>query len=388
MKFEKASDAAARLNVTVRAIQKWAKEGKIPYAHKVGRDWYIPTNAGKPNEQNTEMAESFTPPLPIISDFAPGEALHYINSIENEDNRNMALCQYYYLAGDMNEASLIAEPYLDSKNSVLKTQSAMMCIFANMFDGHLNKASYASEVMKQTVDNIINDGRPSEIIAANTLSAVTVKVQLHLPFSSLPLIEDYMKYLPEGQKAFACYLSAYKAYLNKDYARSLGIVETALNCSSECYPVAFIYLYLIGAIVSINLMQVDTARNYIEKAWQYAQPDDLYIPFVEHYNLLQGLIELHFKQNHPEHFAKIISATKKYNPSWYRVYNARSEYTVAKNLTHTEFTIAMLYSRNWKAKEIAAHMNLSERTIMNYIQVIYEKLHINGKKGLENFLLK
>lgn len=388
MKFEKASDAAARLNVTVRAIQKWAKEGKIPNAHKVGRDWYIPINATKPNEQNIETAESFTPPLPIISDFETGEALNYINNIENPDNRNMALCQYYYLSGDMEKASLIAEPYLDSENTVLQTQSAMVCIFSNMLAGHLNITYFAADVIKETLQDITLKKNDNSVIAANVLAAVMIKIQLHLPFDSLPLIEEYTKYLPEGPRLFACYLSAYKAYMNKDYSRSLGILETALNCSSKCYPVAFIYLLLFAAIDLINLMQIEKAKKYIENAWALAEKDNLYIPFVEHYSLLQGLIEVHFKQNHPEAFNKIINATKKYNTSWYEIYNDRSEYTVAKNLTHTEFTIAMLYSRNWKAKEIAAHMNLSERTIMNYIQVIYEKLHINGKKDLENFLLK
>ena len=56
-------------------------------------------------------------------------------------------------------------------------------------------------------------------------------------------------------------------------------------------------------------------------------------------------------------------------------------------LTPTEFTIAMLYSRNWRAKEIAAHMHISERTVTNYIQVIYEKLNINGRKELEKYVM-
>lgn len=44
MNFESATDAAKRLQVNVRTIQKWAKEGKIEGAKKVGRDWMIPLN--------------------------------------------------------------------------------------------------------------------------------------------------------------------------------------------------------------------------------------------------------------------------------------------------------------------------------------------------------
>lgn len=45
MKFETVVQAAARLGVTVRAIQKWAKEGKLKGAQKVGRDWMIPVDS-------------------------------------------------------------------------------------------------------------------------------------------------------------------------------------------------------------------------------------------------------------------------------------------------------------------------------------------------------
>lgn len=39
-----------------------------------------------------------------------------------------------------------------------------------------------------------------------------------------------------------------------------------------------------------------------------------------------------------------------------------------------EFTIAMLYNRNWRIKEIAFHLEMSERTVKNYLSTIYEKL--------------
>jgi excisionase family DNA binding protein len=62
LNFETADKAAERLGVTVRAIQKWAKEGKIPNCYKLGRDWMIPKDAVKPigkrekKEQSTRSA--------------------------------------------------------------------------------------------------------------------------------------------------------------------------------------------------------------------------------------------------------------------------------------------------------------------------------------------
>lgn len=48
MQFENAQQAAVRLGVTVRAIQKWAKEGRLPGAEKVGREWLIPAGIEGP----------------------------------------------------------------------------------------------------------------------------------------------------------------------------------------------------------------------------------------------------------------------------------------------------------------------------------------------------
>ena len=45
MAFQTAKEAADRLGVTIRAVQKWAKEGKLDGAKKVGRDWMIPEEA-------------------------------------------------------------------------------------------------------------------------------------------------------------------------------------------------------------------------------------------------------------------------------------------------------------------------------------------------------
>ncbi|MBE6666079.1 MAG: helix-turn-helix domain-containing protein, partial [Ruminococcaceae bacterium] len=45
MEYETAQQAAVRLGVTPRAIQKWAAAGKLPGAVKHGKSWLIPKNA-------------------------------------------------------------------------------------------------------------------------------------------------------------------------------------------------------------------------------------------------------------------------------------------------------------------------------------------------------
>lgn len=42
MEYISVREAAQKLNVTERAIQKWAKQGKIQGAHKFSGAWVIP----------------------------------------------------------------------------------------------------------------------------------------------------------------------------------------------------------------------------------------------------------------------------------------------------------------------------------------------------------
>lgn len=395
MKFETATQAAARLGVTVRAVQKWAKEGKLEGAQKVGRDWLIPFGAVV-TEAKADAVE--TEPSKKVSDVAfpmfqlpyfSGNMLEHINKISDPDERNLYLIEYYYFIGELEKSIEIAEQYIDSPNLNYRISAELFSTFGNMITGHLHKVHFSAGLLKMEIES--SDLSDETIIRDNALkvfAGVVLKTQLHTPFETVPQIEEYIKYLPEGLRIIALYLSAYKAYLAKDYSRSLGIAQAAINGSTTQYPMPMIYCHIICAIDCINLLQIEKAGEYIKKAWELAIPYGMYMPFVEHYSILQGLLENNFKKSDALHYDKVIELARVYNTSWYQVYNKKTDSKISNELTPTEFTIAMLYSRNWRAKEIAAHMHISERTVTNYIQVIYEKLNINGRKELENYLLK
>ena len=394
MKFETASQAAERMGVTVRAVQKWAKEGKLEGAQKVGRDWMIPFGATVVDsikhidafqaKQNSGAAFPMFQ-LPYFS----GDLLENINEIADIDERNLHLMEYYYFTGELEKSNDIAELYMDSSNLRYRLSAELFGVFDNMITGHLHKVHFAAGLLKMEIESSdLSDESVIGDTALKVFAGVVLKTQLHTPLETVPQIEEYIRYLPEGLRIISLYLSAYKAYLAKDYSRSLGIAQAAINGATMQYPMPMVYCNIICAIDCINLLQLEKAGEYIKKAWDLAIPYCMYMPFVEHYSILQGLLENNIKKHDVENYDKIIALTRTYNTSWYQVYNQKTKSKVSNELTPTEFTIAMLYSRNWRAKEIAAHMHISERTVTNYIQVIYEKLNINGRKELENYLLK
>lgn len=389
MNFETAAQTAARLGVTVRAVQKWAKEGKLDGAKKVGRDWMIPFGAVADAKSDVKEKSSYIPYPLFQIPYTTGDAKKYIENIADKDKRNLNLSQLYYFMGELDKTIELTEPYLTSSNINYRVACAMFYAFANLCGDHIHKTRFAAEIIYNEIEKLdLNDHDLVEQNALIIFAAVVIKTQLHIPFDNVPLIENHIKYMPEGLKVMACYLSAYKAYLEKDYERSIGIAQTAVNCAVNYYPICLMYCYIICAIDYINLLKTEKANEYIQKAWEIAHKHKLFMPFVEHYSLLQGLLESNFKNSHPKDYDSIISLARKYNTGWYTVYNYRNEGKVTFELTPTEFTIATLYSRGWRAKEIAAHIHISERTVSNYIQVIYEKLNVNSRKALENYLLK
>ncbi len=384
MDFETASQTAKRLNVTSRAIQKWAKDGKINGAFKSGRDWLIPKSFTGKTDETTK-----TNPLPLLSgNYSIGEAEKYINSITDEDEKNIALSEYYYYTGDAETATRYAEPYLVSENPTLRISAALMCVFSNLVKEHAHLTDFAARIISNELEKAEKNPLPNELYALIVLSATTVEVQFQVETRKSPPLQNYIKYLNGGLKLFGCYVLAYKTYLRGEYHRCLAIADTALLFCEEKYPLASAYLHIISSIALINLKETKFANKRIEKAFELARPDNMIMTFVEHYSLFGGMIEVFFKKNHPKDYETIIAATKRFNNSWYKIHNNEAQGNVADNLTTTEFTIAMLYNRNWRIKEIATHMDLSERTIKNYLQIIYEKLCINGKKGLAQYMIK
>ena len=57
-------------------------------------------------------------------------------------------------------------------------------------------------------------------------------------------------------------------------------------------------------------------------------------------------------------------------------------------LSTVEFSIAMLASRDWNNQEITDYLGFSPNTVKTYLSRIYEKMNINKRDELKNYMLK
>jgi len=397
--FETAKAAAVRLGVGIRAIQKQAAAGKIPGAERHGRTWLIPADYD-PRVIKEEKAfgngipdvyqlTPFRQAMPLMNSAYPvGRVMEYINAMPDEDDRQIALAEYYFFSGQADKCAQTAEPYLDSHDPALRYSASLLCIFANLGRGHTHLARFAMNRLNEQVTAGFHAQSPVRFHAMGVFTATMASVLLHLPTDKIPPLKPYLKHLPGGMKLYACYVLAHKAYLEQDYSGSLMIAEMGLALCPQDYPISSIYIHIVAAMALANMKRMDEARAHIDTAWKLAQPDDMLQPFGEHHGLLQGLIERYFKNNAPEYLDRILDITYKFSAGWRKIHNPDTQHDVADNLTTTEFTIAMLYNRGWTVKEIAVHMEVSDRTINRHITSVYNKLGISDRSMLNQFMLK
>ena len=399
-KYESATEAAKRLGVTTRAVQKWASQGKIPGAVKLGKLWRIPKNINSINDPKASVPEPMSPyqtdvefsgyhmPLPLMnSEYEVGNCLRYINSIDDPDYKNIALGEYYFYCGDVKKSIRAFEPYLLSNNPILHYSSNLISMFANLSLGNINQTRNCLGNLQEQLSVSLREGAPNHIKAIAVFTTTTLSVLFHTDMPlGVPQLERYVKHLTGGTRAFACYILAHKAYLEKDYVRCLAIADMCLALSTKTYPIPFIYIHLVASMALVNLKRVDEAKIHLIEAWNLAETDDLIEPFTQHYGLLDGMIEVFFKHDYPKVYKHIIENNYSFSGSWRNIYGDESR-DVLRYLTSMEYTIAMLYSKGWSYKEIASHLDISQRSVSARIADIYVKLNVNNRYSLAKFLL-
>ena len=328
------------------------------------------------------------PMLLMSSAFPLGRCIEFIESIDDVPQKEMAYAEYYYFSGRHEKAVEYAEMYLNCEDIMLKLSASLIYTFANLSLDRIHSARFGLERLKEYLKEAMLEETDKKTRACCVFVATAAHTLLHIPVGDLPPLAEYLSEFTKGMQLWGAYVLAHKAYLVKDYQRSLGIVQTCLMTCSKVYPIAMIYLNLVVAMDLMNLKETDKAKVYFMKAWEISRPDNLIEGIGEHHGLLQGLIETCMKKDYPEDYARIINITYKFSAGWRRIHNPDTNEDVADNLTTTEFTIAMLANRGWTNKEISEYLEINPRTVKQHLTCVFNKLNIENRKQLKNFMLR
>lgn len=328
------------------------------------------------------------PMLLMSSAFPLGRCIEFIESIDDVPQKEMAYAEYYYFSGRHEKAVEYAEMYLNCEDIMLKLSASLIYTFANLSLDRIHSARFGLERLKEYLKEAMLEETDKKTRACCVFVATAAHTLLHIPVGDLPPLAEYLSEFTKGMQLWGAYVLAHKAYLVKDYQRSLGIVQTCLMTCSKVYPIAMIYLNLVVAMDLMNLKETDKAKVYFMKVWEISRPDNLIEGIGEHHGLLQGLIETCMKKDYPEDYARIINITYKFSAGWRRIHNPDTNEDVADNLTTTEFTIAMLANRGLTNKEISEYLEITPRTVKQHLTCVFNKLNIENRKQLKNFMLR
>ena len=327
-------------------------------------------------------------PMPLMNAaFVPGACIQYVDGLSDARLRDIAAAEYCYFSGQPEEAAQKAELYLTHPELSLRLSACLLYAYSNLSIGHIQHANYALREVRSILSKA-DDHMPAELRAAAVFIVTTAAVLLHLPLpENNNSLQDQIRFLPSGLRMFALYVQAHHAYLQGEYGRSIGIVETAFAMQADKFPIPAIYLHLIAVMDYMSLRQPETAQAHLLSAWSLAQPDDLIEAFGEHHGLVGGMLEAVLKKDWPQDFKRIIAITYRFSDGWRKIHNPVTGHNVADNLTTTEFATAMLAARGWTNQEIADHMGISPNTVKQYISIALQKLNVRQRKDLSKYML-
>ncbi len=405
MEYITVRQAARKWKVSERLAQQYCASGRIHGAEKFGGAWAIPADSRKPADPRkkqrqpapTRLAPRPAPsepaadlmPMPLMNGaFVPGHCREYVEEIADTRLRDIARAEYYYFSGRPEEAIREAERYLSHENLSLRLSACLIYAYSNLSVGQIRRAQYTlAEV--QGVLAAADEHTPPQMRALAAFTVTAAAVLLHLPPpEGTGDLREYIRFLPPGLRMFALYVQAHHTYLQGDYGKSIGIVETAFAVQGEEFPIPAIYMHLAAVMDYMGLKQPEQAQAHLMAAWDLARPDDLIEGFGEHHGLLGGMLEAALKKDWPEDFKRIISITYRFSAGWRKVHNPATGEQVADNLTTTEFATAMLATRGWTNQEIAAHLGISLNTVKQYISTVLQKLNIKQRKDLKRYMLR
>ena len=392
-------EIAEKWNLSIRMVQQFCTQGRIPGARKFGKFWAIPADAEKPRDpravrrSNTQESApgsllDHTNLMPLMNTpFQPGQCRAAVEAMAEGPQRDIAMAEYHYFTGRPEAAVKEVEPYLVSSDMGARLSACLLYAYASLSIGEIHQAKFALGELSAVLTAAGEQSPQFQAAAAFIAAAGAVLLHLPLP-KGMPDNHDFLSLLPTGLRAFALYVQAHYRYLQGDYAASAGIVEGVLAMGAAVYPIPSIYLHLVAVMDYMSLKQTEQAKAHLLSAWSLARPDDLIEGFGEHHGLLGGMLEAVIKPAWPEDFKRIIDITYRFSYGWRRVHNPETGHDVADDLTTTEFAVCMLAARDWSNQSIAEHLHISIATVKRHLSNAMKKLGIPQRHELQRFMLQ
>lgn len=379
MEYISVKDTAIKWGISQRLVQRYCADGRIFGAKKYGVAWMVPADAVKPEDsrrKNHNDAEA------DILKVTKTEILDKVEDdlIAEDKDLKCFNVELAYYRGEIDEAEAEA---LSTLSGPYNADTYIRCKFIIALCAmHKGDCSQWETVLRDLSDMDIKD----EIINAireNTIALLKVSIgDTH----ELPkwFVNCDWKLLPEKCKpqagvGYVEYLSA----LGKSEG-ALAAARIMLNPSEgEGMLIPRLYLMLLSASFCHDLNNDDDARDYLVRSLELAIPNRLFGILAERKGGVDTLMkDVMLENGYEEQWQQVNAIYRRLRSGWMKMRNMLFGDIMSNDLTEREAEAIKYVRQGLSNSEIADRMGIKANTVKGYLNVAYEKLHINKRAEL------
>ena len=403
---------AEKWNISVRRVQDYCRQGKIPGAQRIGTNWLIPADAIRPMDGRKKAAKEEADkdiPMPrkcpflYMTDLYPeaGTADKCILSLSGQpEAQALFAAEIAYSRGEIDKVYRYATYFLEKHSSFYAVLAGgMLLAQCALWAGDINMWQLAR---KHICEAHARSNTDRDIISLS-LGVIdsAIRSTQDFPkwfksgwFENLPVDAHYaakiyyVKHLIVTAQQLASGEIKYPDLRGLSLMRSIPYVVEPMIADAVADKVILveIYLRLLCAIACHQVGNTDRAILHLDKAIEDCLEDGLYGPLVEHRRQLGGILDERLSAADPEAFKKVKELYKRMQTGWTTIHNAVLERTVSASLTIREREIARLAVFGLNDKQIANRFNITENAVKNIIDAAKEKTGVTNRGDLAFYI--
>lgn len=401
-----AVEAANNWKISVRTVQNFCRQGKIPGAERFGTNWMIPADAPKPLDGRSREAKDIrkeallkmprkSPDLTMTDLYhVPGSAAKVSRMLkETPEAKVLFDAQIAYCKGQIEEALRIVHQ-LDLMRKDFYTIAgagmlmAMCAIWLgdseiwNIAKKHISKAPCKNEEDREKLALVIT-ASDSSVFDYNSYPKWFEQgsfEDLHADIHPMTKV-FYAKWL---------YMAAY-AVASRQYevegVQGLALMRMIPNTIEPMITQAMvdktvipeIHLRLWCATAYHNGGNSELAIKHVDKAIALALPDQLYGILAEYSRTTDALIEERLRLVDSKAEKEVRELAKKYIVGQAGLGSNIRQRNIAVNLSPREREVAKLIAFGFTNKKIAKNLGIGESTVKTTVQNIMIKTGLNDR---------
>ncbi len=407
-----AQQAAEKWNISLRRVQDYCKNGKIPGAERFGINWMIPDDAQKPADgrcKKEKIQASYRSGILRRSPFLDmtdlyseaGSADRVIKEIShNEETRALFEAAITYSRGEIDTVYEQARYFLDNRDGFYAVISGSVLLsLVAMWEGDLN---LWNEARRHLLEAPCKSEEDRDILALSVAAADSAIRNTKdfpdwfkrgcfdkLPRDSQPAAKVYfIKYLFIEAQELALGKTEFEDIYGFGLMRALPFIMEPMISQMVVDKIilAEIYLRLLCGVAYHQCGNNTLAAEHIDRAIILCLADGLYGPLCEHRRQLGSFLDDRIAGIDPDALKKVKELHKKLHSGWTQLHNAVMKNTISAHLSPREREVARLVCFGLSDAQISKRLFISESSVKSIIRSAKNKTGVEKRRELIDFI--